>query len=69
MSTPSTLWVSKNSGGSATYAKIEAARTLGIPVVMIERPAKPDVAAVEHVDEVLRWLHNLRGALRIEDQR
>jgi precorrin-6A/cobalt-precorrin-6A reductase len=32
--------VSKNSGGLATYAKIEAARLLGIPVVMIERPQK-----------------------------
>ena len=29
--------VSKNSGGNATYAKIEAARTLGLPVIMIAR--------------------------------
>ncbi|WP_333449451.1 precorrin-6A/cobalt-precorrin-6A reductase [Microcoleus sp. K5-D4] len=27
--------VSKNSGGSATYAKVVAARKLGIPVVMV----------------------------------
>jgi precorrin-6A/cobalt-precorrin-6A reductase len=33
------LLVSKASGGSATEAKIEAARTLGIPVVMVKRPA------------------------------
>ncbi|MEX1035213.1 MAG: cobalt-precorrin-6A reductase [Sneathiella sp.] len=32
------LLVSKNSGGTATYAKIEAARQLQIPVLMIERP-------------------------------
>lgn len=30
--------VSKNSGGSASYGKIEAARRLGLPVIMIERP-------------------------------
>ena len=33
--------VSKNAGGSATYPKIEAARALGLPVVMIARPDKP----------------------------
>lgn len=32
--------VSKNSGGAAAYAKIEAARALGIPVIMIDRPAR-----------------------------
>jgi len=32
--------VSKNSGGSATYSKIEAARRLGLPVMMIQRPKK-----------------------------
>lgn len=31
--------VAKNSGGLATYGKIEAARALGLPVVMIARPA------------------------------
>lgn len=30
--------VSKNSGGAASAAKLEAARGLGIPVVMIDRP-------------------------------
>src|SRR5690606_42132951 len=30
--------VSRNSGGTISYAKIEAARTLGLPVMMISRP-------------------------------
>ena len=42
-----TVLVTKNSGGEATAAKLAAARELGIPVIMIERPAKPtaDTAA------------------------
>jgi precorrin-6A/cobalt-precorrin-6A reductase len=48
--------VSKNSGGSGTYTKIEAARLLGIPVVMVERPTKHTVPAVETVDEVVTEL-------------
>lgn len=34
--------VTKNAGGPATAAKLEAARELGIPVFMIRRPAKPE---------------------------
>ena len=33
--------VSKNSGGAAAHAKLEAARALGLPVVMIARPPPP----------------------------
>jgi precorrin-6A/cobalt-precorrin-6A reductase len=48
--------VSKNSGGSATYAKIEAARTLGLPVVMIERPDKAGPTLVYDAEEAFDWL-------------
>jgi precorrin-6A/cobalt-precorrin-6A reductase len=48
--------VSKNSGGSGTYTKIEAARLLGIPVVMVERPTKHTALAVETVDQVVSEL-------------
>ncbi|AWN37888.1 cobalt-precorrin-6A reductase [Methylobacterium radiodurans] len=48
--------VSKNAGGPATYGKIEAARALGLPVVMVRRPEKPAVACVEDVEGALRWL-------------
>ena len=34
--------VTKNSGGRATYAKIEAARALRIEVVIVRRPAAPE---------------------------
>jgi precorrin-6A/cobalt-precorrin-6A reductase len=33
--------ISKNAGGDSTRAKLDAARELGLPVIMIERPTKP----------------------------
>jgi precorrin-6A/cobalt-precorrin-6A reductase len=45
--------VAKNSGGSATYGKIAAARALGLAVVMLRRPALPQVAAVETVEDAV----------------
>ena len=53
------LIVAKNSGGDATYAKIEAARRTGLPVIMIERPAialDPRSPAVAHVEDVMAWV-------------
>jgi len=48
--------VSKNSGGSAAYGKIAAARALGAQVILLRRPALPDVAAVERIDDAAAWL-------------
>lgn len=48
--------VSKNSGGSATYGKIAAARALGVSVILLRRPALPDVRTVERVEAVLAFL-------------
>lgn len=48
--------ISKNSGGSATYAKIIAARELDIPVVMVQRPARPEGEKVNDIEEVIAWL-------------
>ncbi|MBZ5759710.1 MULTISPECIES: cobalt-precorrin-6A reductase [Rhizobium] len=45
--------IAKNSGGSATYAKIEAARLLGIPVLMIARSAATNVASVFSLEAAL----------------
>ncbi|MEF0941546.1 cobalt-precorrin-6A reductase [Rhizobium sp. BR 362] len=55
--------VTKNSGGSATYAKIEAARQLGVEVIMIERAAADDMAAVETVEDALRRIDHLAASL------
>jgi precorrin-6A/cobalt-precorrin-6A reductase len=54
--------VTKNSGGSATGAKIEAARRLGIEVVIVERPAPEAYAAFHRVDDVLAWIEDHRPA-------
>lgn len=54
--------VTKNSGGTATAAKLAAARALGIPVVMVERPARPEVETVETVAAALDWLARLHDA-------
>lgn len=51
--------VSKNSGGGATHAKIEAARRLALPVVMIARPEKPAGRPLADVGACLRWLDTL----------
>lgn len=48
--------VCKNSGGTATYGKIAAARALGIAVVMLRRPALPPVPSVESVQDAVHWL-------------
>jgi precorrin-6A/cobalt-precorrin-6A reductase len=48
--------VAKNSGGTATYGKIAAARALGVPVIMLRRPTLPAVEAVESGEGALAWL-------------
>ena len=48
--------VSKNAGGRAPYGKIEAARRLGLPVVMRRRPERPDVPMVTDADAALAFL-------------
>ncbi|WP_375307979.1 cobalt-precorrin-6A reductase [Bradyrhizobium sp. A11] len=53
--------VARNSGGDGARAKIDAARRLGLPVVMIARPKLPERRRVESVTEVMQWLgHSAR---------
>jgi precorrin-6A/cobalt-precorrin-6A reductase len=56
------LLVTKNSGGNATEAKLEAARALGIEVVMVERPMTAEVPALESLDTVMNWIRDHRPA-------
>lgn len=51
--------VSKNSGGRATDAKLEVARQLGLPVVMVERPAGNGVAELYDMATAVRWLEGV----------
>lgn len=54
--------VTKNSGGTATYPKISAARALGLPVILVARPEKPaHVREVETADAAFAWLESLHG--------
>jgi precorrin-6A/cobalt-precorrin-6A reductase len=48
--------VAKNSGGSGAEAKLVAARALGLPVILIDRPAIPPRPTVACFDEVLPWI-------------
>ena len=48
--------VARNSGGDGARAKIDAARMLGLPVIMIERPELPERLRVESVGEIMQWL-------------
>lgn len=57
--------VSKNAGTPSTYAKIVAARQLGLPVVMVARPSLPPVETVPDVDRALAWLSALHEASSI----
>ena len=54
--------VTKNSGGAGASAKLEAARALGLPVIMVERPALPEAPSVETLEEALAWLDQLHGS-------
>ncbi len=50
------LVVSKNAGGTGARAKLDAARALGLPVLMIDRPALPKRTELSSVTQVLDWL-------------
>ncbi|MEV6337661.1 cobalt-precorrin-6A reductase [Nocardia vinacea] len=52
--------VTKDSGGDQTAAKLDAARSAGLPVVVVDRPELPPGAAVvESVDAAWKWLREI----------
>lgn len=56
--------ICKNSGGTASFGKLRAARARGLPVLMLQRPAPPEAPQVTDVATALDWLShalNLRG--------
>lgn len=60
--------LTKNAGGTAAYAKIEAARQLGIRVHMVRRPAIPARETVSSDEEALAWIdahHRTRSDLGV----
>ncbi|MBN8294776.1 cobalt-precorrin-6A reductase [Rhodobacter sp. NTK016B] len=50
------LVVSKNAGGTGSVSKLDAARALGLPVLMIDRPSLPPRHEVHEIADVLTWL-------------
>jgi precorrin-6A/cobalt-precorrin-6A reductase len=51
--------VTKNSGGAATYAKIAAARALGLDVIVVERKPELGVPTVADVDQALAHIDHV----------
>ncbi|HEX7855832.1 MAG TPA: cobalt-precorrin-6A reductase [Sphingobium sp.] len=50
------LVIAKNAGGTGAVAKLIAARALGLPVLMIDRPALPPRREVHAIADALHWL-------------
>ncbi len=48
--------VAKNAGGAGAEAKLVAARQLGLPVILIDRPPVPERRVARTVAEVMGWL-------------
>lgn len=49
--------VTKNAGGTGAKAKLIAARRLGLPVVMVDRPALPPCDSVDKPEAAMDWVH------------
>ena len=52
--------VAKNAGGTGAEAKLIAARALGLPVILIDRPTQPDRLTLDSVQAVMRALSHAR---------
>jgi len=49
------LLITKDSGGTHTEAKLDAARRRELPVIVVRLPPRPDVATVATVADALAW--------------
>lgn len=50
------LLVTKDSGGAHTQPKLEAARSRGVPVIVVRRPPRLDVPTVATVADAIAWV-------------
>ncbi|MBO1359983.1 cobalt-precorrin-6A reductase [Acetobacter sacchari] len=48
--------VAKNAGGAGARAKLDAARALGLPVIVIDRPEAPPRPVVRTTEDAMAWL-------------
>ncbi|MEP3046771.1 MAG: cobalt-precorrin-6A reductase [Roseibium sp.] len=48
--------VTKNSGGTRAFAKLEAARRLSLPIIMIDRPRLPAADTAVTTDKIVKYL-------------
>lgn len=55
--------VTKNAGGDATRAKIDAARMLGLNVIMIDRPPLPKATTVISIEDTMVWISQKLGLI------
>ncbi|BAE51445.1 cobalt-precorrin-6A reductase [Paramagnetospirillum magneticum] len=51
--------VCRNSGGAAARAKLEAASALGLPVIMLERPLRPETACAGSAEDAAAWVRGI----------
>ena len=51
--------VVKDAGGAASRPKLDAARALGLPVAVIDRPPQPECERVESPEEAMAWIRTL----------
>lgn len=58
------LIVTRNTGSVGARGKLDAARALRVPVLMVERPNIPNRATVSRVEEALTWLTETNPILR-----
>jgi precorrin-6A/cobalt-precorrin-6A reductase len=54
--------VTKNSGGAGAAAKLDAARAMSLPVIMVRRPDLPEAPSVETVADARLWLERAHGS-------
>jgi precorrin-6A/cobalt-precorrin-6A reductase len=56
--------VTKDSGGASIAQELAAARALGLPVVVVDRPPSPDGTEVTTVAEAMAWLASVAATPR-----